>query len=89
MLVLAAGFILAWFLKINFYITKVSLALVALSISRIVEHFDDKKEDVNAIVSKVINVHYLEEPEFEFDNQMGHPSIPVNMKKKKKKISFL
>ncbi|PKC01352.1 hypothetical protein RhiirA5_426848 [Rhizophagus irregularis] len=54
------GYIVAVLLSNSVYLTKGLLGLIALGISRIIEHTRDQKDNVNTMVSKIINAHYYE-----------------------------
>ncbi|UZO05660.1 uncharacterized protein OCT59_026004 [Rhizophagus irregularis] len=50
------------------YLTKGLLGLIALGISRIIEHTRDQKDNVNTMVSKIINAHYFMKEDDDIDS---------------------
>ena len=59
LIILLEGYIVTMLLSDSVYLTKGLLGLIALGISRIIEHTSDKKDHVNTVVSKLINAHYF------------------------------
>ncbi|PKY15400.1 hypothetical protein RhiirB3_427594 [Rhizophagus irregularis] len=67
-IILLEGYIVAVLLSNSVYLTKGLLGLIALGISRIIEHTRDKKDSVNTVVSKIINAHYFMKEDDDIDS---------------------
>jgi hypothetical protein len=61
LIILLEGYIVTVLLSNSVYLTKGLLGLIALGISRIIEHTRDQEDKVNTVVSKLINAHYFME----------------------------